>query len=251
MKILKIILGFFLLYGVGMETGSVIREFGVFGHLDLLLYSILVFLFATWLIASGFSKTEFRIKSIESIKYLIISLAFFIFFVILGISKYKPKEFTLEYNNYSVPLGQFIESNKLLIPEFEQRKEFCICITKKLIDNDVARLIFEKELKTGNIFTIVNDIRDNPVFATIDLTSCFSYLELKWTKNMIESSRNQLREHMTSSDFAETNDIEKLCDCMMDNYIKFPVIELFKSSYIGSEKIDSINSMCIERTTKK
>lgn len=250
MKTLKIILGFFLLYGVGMETGSVIMEFGVFGHLDLLFYSILVFLLATWLIASGFSKTEFRIKSIESIKYLIISLAFFIFFVILGISKNKPKEFTLEYNNYSVPLTQFIESNDLLIPEYEQRKEFCICITKKLIDNDMVNNTYEKELKTGNIFTIVNDIRDNPMFATIDLTSCFTILELKWTANIIEASKDQIREYMMSSDFTETNDIEKLCDCIMDNVIKFPVIELFKSSYIGSEKIDSINSMCIERTAK-
>lgn len=251
MKILKIILGFFLLYGVGMETGSVIREFGVFGHLDLLLYSILVFLFATWLIASGFSKTEFRIKSIESIKYLIISLAFFIFFVILGISKYKPKEFTLEYNNYSVPLGQFIESNKLLIPEFEQRKEFCICITKKLIDNDMVNNTYEKELKTGNIFTIVNDIRDNPMFATIDLTSCFNFIKLEWTESMIESTRNQTKENLMSSYLSETNDIEKLCDCMVDNYIKIPGNELFKNFYIGSEKIDSINSICIERTTKK
>ncbi len=251
MKTLKIILGFILLLGAGMEHGRQFRVFGTFFNPAIITSSFLIILLATWLIASGFSKTKFRIKSIESIKYLIITLLFYIIFVIFGTVKYKPKEFTLEYNNYSVPLSNYIESNKSVIPIYEQRKEFCICITKNLIDNDMIRLIYEKELKTGNIFAIVNDIRDNPVFATIDLTSCFNFIKLEWTESMIESTRNQTKENLMSSYLSETNDIEKLCDCMVDNYIKIPGNELFKNFYIDSEKIDSINSMCIERTAKK
>ncbi|MBI1307720.1 MAG: hypothetical protein GC181_14040 [Bacteroidetes bacterium] len=84
MKIWKIILGLLLLYGGGEEYGSASRQLNTFLDPKMLLLGLIFFALGAWLIAAGFSKTGFKLKSMHTLKFTALSLVAFLLFALKG-----------------------------------------------------------------------------------------------------------------------------------------------------------------------
>ncbi|WP_157963332.1 hypothetical protein [Algoriphagus litoralis] len=87
MKTFKIIIGFLLLIGAGREFINASRQLGSLFSPGLIIGVLIMLIFSTWLIGSGFSPEKFRFKSYEFIKFFAISFVTFAVVAILSLGQ--------------------------------------------------------------------------------------------------------------------------------------------------------------------
>ena len=55
---------------------------------------------------------------------------------------------------------------------------------------------------------------------------------------------------LSKSEFEVTNDIDKYCDCILGEYQKYPVDEVFADDFNDSELAEVIDEKCIKESLK-
>ena len=243
-------LGFILLFGIGKEYAQASRDLGTFVSPGIIIAVILFLLLCTWLIGSGFSKRKLKFKSFEFLKFFIITFIGFasisFFSLILTVV---PSNF-VEINGIKVPLSKCMDGSKGMIPNKNESEKYCLCLTKKITSDSSLVNKYQSELESGRIDDILIELQNTDIFVELDLESCFNVVEIEWTNNLTESMKENLKMELNGSEFEKTNNIEKYCDCLINEYKKYPLNKVIEDGFNESEIGIFIDSLCIEKSKK-
>ncbi len=59
-----------------------------------------------------------------------------------------------------------------------------------------------------------------------------------------------MKKELVGTEFEQTNDIEKYCGCMTDEYKKYPISQIMEVGFKESELGVSIDKKCTEKSKK-
>src|SRR5687767_14679099 len=121
MRVLKVILGFFLLSGMAAEYANVTRQFGTLFHGAVFFVMILVLFLSTWLIAGGFTKEKLSLKSSRFRIFFVLTSILFALITVIKLSSHKVPPDISEVNGIKIPIGRCIEGSVNIVPEIKER----------------------------------------------------------------------------------------------------------------------------------
>ncbi|MDF0708496.1 hypothetical protein [Flagellimonas okinawensis] len=249
MRTLKIIIGFLLLWGTGAEYVAASREAGSWYSAGVIGGVIILLLVCTWLIGTGFSATKYKLTKIQFLKYFGIAFGIFFCFAFLNVGrKIVPSNF-VTVNGLRIPLGKCIDGNKRLIPDDKQREEFCKCFVEKLTDNTELKEKYKSRLESDKIIEVFKEVQQDSIFLSIGLDDCYGQ-NMEWTERLADSMRKNWKNELVGTEFEETNDIEKYCDCLIDEYQKYPFKKVMGDNFADSPEAISIDEKCTELSKK-
>ncbi|SMC87880.1 hypothetical protein [Cellulophaga tyrosinoxydans] len=250
MKTLKIIIGFLLLYGAGKEYIDASTQLGSFYEISIIIPIFLLIILCTWLIGSGFSVRKFKFKSFEFVKFFIISFVTFATVAIFSIgSKIIPSNFVV-INGIKVPLGKCIDGNRRIIPDEKEREEYCKCFIEKITNQPELKSKYQKKLEDDKVNDVFKEIQSSPKFLELDIEDCMSSIKMKWTDNIANSMKRNWKKELIGTEFESTNDIEKYCDCLVDEYRKFPLEKIMEDGFAESKEAVEIDEKCTKQSEK-
>lgn len=245
MKIFKVILGLLLIYSIGKEYINASKQLLSFFELGSILAVLLLLPLSAWLIGSGISKEKFNLNSWQFFKYL--GGTFIIFLVVAFISlisfKYEPE--IVRVNGLDVDIAEFMIGTKRIIPDKEQRRDYCICIVtkltadKKLVDENKA------DFESGKFSKLIMTLKSSPDALKYNLQECMSSVSnIHWTPEFENGMRTNLIKKLSDLNSSSKNDVHKYCDCLIEEYKKVSIQELTNSDFQFSEKGLKIDSIC-------
>lgn len=248
----KIIFGFLLLFGIGQEYIHASRGLGTFFPPFIVLLITGFLLLATWLIGSGFSPVKFSFKSFEFIKFFILSFVFFItvaFFTLLSYAK--PDNFKT-VNGISIPMNKCIDGSRRMIPNKEERIDYCLCLAEKITTNPVLKNKYKKDLKKGYLTKVFTSIQkeEEKEFTELNLENCLTNIEIKWTNNMANSMIPICVKELEGTEFEQTGNTQTYCECVINEYKKYSFNRIIADDFQESELAFSIDSSCTEKNNK-
>jgi hypothetical protein len=246
----KIIFGFLLLLGVGQEYIHASRDLGTFFSPSIIVLITGLLLLATWLIGSGFSSVKFSFKSFEFIKFFIISFVFFItvaFFTLLSYAK--PDNFKT-VNGISIPMNKCIDGSRRMIPNKEERMDYCLCLAEKITTNPVLKKKYKNDLKKGRLIKVSTSIQKEEELTELSLTNCLTNVEMKWTDNIANSMLSICVKELEGSEFEQTGNTQIYCECVINEYKKYSLNKIIATDFQESELAISIDSSCTEKSQK-
>lgn len=247
---IKIIFGFLLLLGTGREYINASRELASFYDPGIIIAIIPIFVLSTWLIGSGFNPIKFSFKSFDSIKYFIISLVVFLivaFFSLL--SHAKPNNFKL-VNGISIPMNKCIDEGRTIISKEEDRLKYCLCLAKKITSDSFLKDKYIVDLQKGRLVKIFINLQKEEKFIVLGLEKCYSEIEMKWTKNVINTMKANFKKELEGTDFEQTNDTEVYCNCLINEFQKHSLGKIIANEFQESELAISIENHCTEKSKK-
>ena len=250
MKTLKIIIGFLLIYATGIEYIDASRELGSLLSLGIIIGTLAMLLLTTWLIGSEFSVRKFRFKSFEAIKFFIISFVTFGIIVIFHLgSTLAPIRF-FETNGLKVPLGKCVDGNKNYIPDEKERMEYCKCLIEKITADPELKFKHQDKLENDQFISVFNEIQNSSKFMELGIEDCISSINIKWTDNIANSMKQNLKNELVGTEFEETNYIDQYCDCLIKEYRKFPMDKIFEEGFTEGEVAITIDEKCTKLSKK-
>jgi hypothetical protein len=209
----------------------------------------LIFLGA-WLIGSGISKSKLKIKSGTFVGYYIGSVLLFVLMVFVGLINYKYPADYIVANNIKVPLGRCIQGNRKAIPDTTERKRYCSCIAEKLANSQEYNTTYRKELEAGTLDKIINDSTVQASIANY-ISGCFTSLSnLQWTDEVEKSFRSSLMKELNTGDFPQNYNVEAYCDCIINEYKKYPLNTIMKQDFTESDLSVKTDSLCKEKSKR-
>lgn len=248
MKRFKILIGFALLFGAGREYIDASRQLGSLLSPGIIVGVLLTLVLSTWLIGSGFSVRKFQFKSFEFVKFFIISFVTFAIVAFLSLdSKTAPSRF-VEINGLKIPLGKCIEGNRRIIPDEKDREGYCKCIIEKITNDPELKLKYQEKLKNDKFNDVFKDIQTNTKFKDLDFEVCMSSITMKWTDNIANSMKENLVNELIGTEFEGTNNIDKYCDCLINEYRKFPLNKILEDKFIESKEATEIDEKCLKQS---
>jgi hypothetical protein len=249
MKPVRIILGLLLIWVFGGEYAIASRQLFTFFLPAILSVVLTVLLLSAWLIGSGFSKESFKIKSLEYLKFYVVSFLLFGLVVTFRSSLYKPSPVTVEFNHIKIPIGEFMDGSRRIVPDLEQRKTYCSCVVEKLANSEEVSKKYRAELESGEIDKIFAAIKTEEFFFNLNMESCFNSVQVQWTDNLANSMKATLKTQLSGTEFERTNNLDVYCNCLIEEYKKYPFSEIGKDDFKNSQGV-TIDSICIERSKK-
>lgn len=245
MKILKIVIGVFLLFGAGSEYVSASHELLTFTSPGILIGCFLVIFFCTWIIGSGISKEKLKIRSFQFIKYFAICFGAFLILAFVNLATYKENPEIITINGINIDIAEMMSGSKRMIPDEKQRKLYCICIVTKLANDKNISEKHIDELKSGKIDEILISLKSENKLGTLNLEECFdSNTKMNWTSKIEETVKKDILSNLENSRYAKTNDLNKFCDCQITEYKKLTAKELSSEEFANSQKKQNIEKEC-------
>jgi hypothetical protein len=245
MKLLRIILGFYLLYLFGKEYISASYQIGTFVNPGIII-ALLVALLSTWLIGSGLSGSQFNFKSIKFVVYLAISLLFLGAVVYISALSYVVPGTYVNINGVNVPLKDCINGNRRLIPDERSREEYCKCVVENITNQPELTEKYKADLENGRVDQVLTALQADSTFDKTGVQNCLMASEIVWTDALAESMKANLKKELIGTEFEETNDIDKYCDCLMNEFRKYPLRDVmsaeFSESILGKSIAESCNA---------
>jgi len=228
LKTFKIIIGFLLLFGAGREYIDASRQLGSLFSPGIIIGILIMLILSTWLIGSGFSVRKFKFKSFDFVKFFIISFVTFTIVAIFSLgSKVVPSNF-VEINGLKIPLGKCIDGNRRIIPDEKEREEYCRCFIEKITNEPELKSKYQKKLEDDKVNDVFKEIQSSSKFLELGIEDCMSSVKMKWTDNIANSMKRNWEKELIGTEFESTNDIEKYCDCLVDEYRKFPLDKIME-----------------------
>ncbi len=245
MKIFKIIIGLLLTYGAGKEYINASRQLLSFFEPGVIIAISLMLLLCTWLIGSGISKEKLRINSWQYLKYLGATFVIFLLFAFIGMVTFKFEPEIVKINGISVDIAEFMNGSKKIISDENQRRKYCICVVTKLTADKAIAEEYQPEFESGKLSKVIMAIQSRPDAFKYDLQECMgSVSEIKWTPEFEKGLRSNIMKQLTDLQISSTNDINKYCDCIVDEYKKIPINILTSSGFPLSDNGIKIDSIC-------
>jgi len=252
MKIFKIILGLLLTYGAGKEYISASRQLFSFFDPGIIIAVLLMLLLSTWLIGSGISKEKLRILSWQYLKYFGATFVIFVLFAFIGMVTFKFEPEIVKVNGINVDIAEFMNGSKKIIPDDNQRRQYCVCVVTKLTaDKDLAEK-YQTEFESGKFSKVIMTVQSKPAAYKHDLQECMgSVSDIQWTPEFERGLRANLMKQLTYLQMSSTNDLNKYCDCLVDEYKKIQINELTSSDFPQSDNGIKIDSICSHKSKSK
>lgn len=250
MKIVKIIIGFLLLFGTGKEYINASRQLGSFFSPGIVIVTLLMLLLSTWLMGSGFSQRKLTFKSFEFIKFFVITLIIFFIIAFFSLSSYVIPDNFHSINGINIPMNKCINGSERIIENKKEREKYCICIAQKITANSSIKEKYQSELEKGQLVNILMELQKEEIFTELGIDSCFGNTELKWTDNIAKSIKSNWIKELRGSEFELTNDVEVYCDCLLSEYRKYPLSKIMEDDFQESELAISIENNCKEKSKK-
>jgi hypothetical protein len=247
---IKIIFGLLMLWFTGQEYIHASRDLGTFSSLMIIGFFLGVILLFAWVIGSGFSPTKLVFKSLDFVKFFIISLVVFSISAFFTLASYaKPDNFKI-VNGINIPMNRCIDGSRRMIPNKDERIDYCTCVAEKITANPTLKNKYKSELKKGHIFKVLTSIEKEGEFPALNLESCSAKLEMKWTDNIVNTMVLNCEKELEGTDFAQTNDTQIYCDCTISEYQKHPLSKVLADDFQESELGLSIDNNCTEKSAK-
>lgn len=245
MKTFKIILGILLTWAAGNEYVHAGKELSTFFSPAIIAASLTLIFLSSWLIASGVSKGEFRIKSRHYLKYLGLTLIVFLFSVFISKATFKFEPEIVKENGVNVDIAELMHGMKGMIPDKNQRKQCCVCMVEKLTADKNLVERYQTEFEKGNLSEIFDEAQAVENADKYNLQECFSSVsKIEWTPEFEKMLRTNLMKQLTEFQISTTNDINKHCDCLIDEFKKIPFSKLKEANFNMSDIRMKIDSIC-------
>lgn len=249
-KFIKIFFSLLFLYSAGQEYAHETKQTGTYLNIGVIIGSILVLALCTWLIGSSFRKKSDETVLFTYSKYFVISFFVFSFVALESIITYEPPEEYVRINGVTISVGKFIYGNRTFIPDINERKKYSLCIVEKLANSEDVMTEYKKELENGEFGKIINGIKHEDFFLDLNLQNCFDSINVIWTDELANSIKKGLKHQLTGSDFDQTNDIEKYCDCFIKEYRKYPFKVIVSEGTYETEIGNEIDEKCSAESIK-
>ena len=250
MRVFKVILGLLLLFGMGQEFAHASKQLGAYYSPPILLAALTFVLLSSWLIGSGVSKRKFKFKSFEFVKFFIFCAVLFFFIGFISLATYKTPKEIVEINGIIISYGEFMESNRRIVPEKEERKKYCLCVLEKLANSEEIKKNYTVELETGRITQIIREVKSKDYFTKLKLETCTESIEIVWTDDLASTLKRNFMKELRDTEFEQTNDIQKYCNCIVEEYRKLPFSTINNEVFSDSEAGIFIDKKCTEESTK-
>ena len=245
MKIFKVFIGIFLLFGASSEYASASHELLTFTSSGILIGCFLVIFFCAWIIGSGISKDKLKILSFQFVKYFGICLGAFLILAFVNLATYKENPEIITKNGINIDIAEMMNGSKRMIPNEKQRRLYCICIITKLANDKNISERHIDELKSGKIDEILISLKSENKLSTLNLEECFdSNTKINWTNKIEETIKKDILNNLKNSKYAKTNDLNKFCDCQITEYKKLSAKELSSEEFANSQKKHDIEKEC-------
>ncbi len=245
MKVLKIVSGLFLIFGSGAEYINASKELLTFLDPSIIFASLTMIFISAFLIANGVSKEKVIVRSWKFALYYIISIFMFLLvaFVFLLTFKFEPE--IVNVNGVSVDIAQFMNGSKKTIPDENERRNYCICVVTKLTRVNEIVDEYSLELKQGKIDKIFDKIKSTKYISELNFNECMNSIQnFKWTTEAENGLRKNLMIQLEHSEYKKTNDINKYCDCLVEEYVRLPVDKFSSSDFYETNTNYKIDSIC-------
>jgi len=241
----KIIIGFLLLYGIGVEYISASKQLQTFFDPGIIIAFLILLFFLTWLIGSGLSKEKLKVKSRRFLKYYAGIFIVFLFIAFISLVTYKDIPETVEANGIKIDITGFMRGTESIVPERTARVQYCKCVVTKLANNEEIRKKYKEDLETGRIDKILVNLKDDPKIGELGINECLgSTQNSNWTGALREGMKVNILKNLREAGFEKTNDIGKYCDCLLKAYTSLPVNEVASAGFYDTKKSFSIDSLC-------
>lgn len=244
-KIVKIVIGLLLTYGAGKEYINASKQLLSFFEPGVILGILLILLLCSWLIGSGISKEKLRINSWQYLKYFGATSLLFMLFAFIGLITFKLEPEIVQVNGINVDIAELMNGSNKIIPDKNERRKYCICMVTKLTADKAIVAEYKPDFESGKLLKVLTAIKSKPDVFKYDLQECMSSVsDLKWTPEFEKGIRANMMKQLTDLEISSTNDINKYCDCLVDEYKKIPINLLTSSGFQASENGIKIDSIC-------
>jgi hypothetical protein len=75
-------------------------------------------------------------------------------------------------------------------------------------------------------------------------------IDISWSTEIKSEAKKIWKQELDNSDFSKTNDVEKYCDCLLNEFEKFPSSEALSENFLLTEKGSLIEKNCISESKK-
>lgn len=250
LKTIKIIIGLLLIYGAGKEFINASRQLGSFLNPGVIISIILILILSAWLVGSGLSRNKLKLVSFAFLKYFGISIFIFTIVAFFSLSSYViPKNF-VTINGLKIPLGKCINGNRNLIPNEQERKEYCKCFVEKITNDAELKSKYRVELEGDKVNDVFKKIQLSSKFDELKIEECINSVSVEWTNNVAESMKKNWILELTGTEFEATNNINEYCDCLIDEYRKLPLNKIMTDKFIESQEAVEIDEKCTKISLK-
>jgi len=244
MKRIKIVIGFLIIYGAGSEYVDASRQLGTPFSPGIMVGVFLMVAFSIWLIASAFSKRKYHLKPMHVIITTLVSIVTFAIVVLFSLSsEVTPRHFIL-VNGIRVPLGKCIDGNVRIIPDLKERETFCECFVEKIINDPELKLKYQGQLEHNKIDKVFNEIETNPKFSELGIENCITSVKIEWTDELAHGMKKSWIKELSETEFEEYNDVNKYCDCILEEYRKYPFEKVMEDGFNESKLAKEIDDKC-------
>lgn len=244
-------MGFLLLFGAGREFIHASRDLGTLFSPGIIIGSLIMIILSTWLIGSGFSVRKFKFKSFDFLKFFIISFVTFVFVAIFSLGSLVIPSHFVEINGLKIPLGKCIDGNRRIIPDEKERKEYCKCFVEKILNEPELKLKYQVKLENDKVNEVFKEFQKSPKFLQLGIENCMTSIKMKWTDNLANSMKRNYKNRLLGTEFELTNDIDKYCDCLINEYRKFPLDKIMEDEFVESKETIEIDEKCTNLSLKK
>ncbi|TVZ51674.1 hypothetical protein [Dokdonia sp. Hel_I_53] len=239
-----------MLYGAGKEFIDASRQLGSFFRPEIIVPVLLMLILSTWLIGSGLSREKLKFKSLAFLKYFGISFVIFAIVAFFSLSSYVvPKNF-VTINGLKIPLGKCIDGNVRVIPNEEERKEYCECYVEKITNDPELKAKYQLKLEGDKANDVFKEIQSSPKFLELGIDECLNSVSMKWTDNVAKSMKENWIKELTGTEFETTNNINEYCDCLIDAYREYPMNKIMTDKFLESQEAIGIDEKCTELSRK-
>lgn len=252
MKVLKIVGGLFLILGSGAEYINASKELSTFLDPGIIFASLAMVFISALLIANGVSKEKVVVRSWKFAIYYIISIFMFLLVAFVKLMTYKFEPEIVRVNGVNVDIAQFMNGSKNIIPDENERRKYCICVVTKLTQVDELADNYSDELRQGKINEIFEEIKSTKYMSELNFNECMnSVTNFEWTEQAVNGLRKNIMSQLNEGEYSKTNDVEKYCDCLIEEYTKLPVAEVSNSTFYNTSTNLRIDSICSSKSRLK
>ncbi|WP_143164820.1 hypothetical protein [Chryseolinea serpens] len=248
MKRFKIAIGFFLLLGAGGEYIEGSTQVGSWINPGIITGVVLVLLLSTWLIGSGFSKDRFAFKSLILLRYFAISFGVFVLVAVFNLlAKASPGQY-VDINGLRIPIKRCVDGNRRIIPDEKSREAYCVCAFEKITNNPELKEKYKARLEDNKATEVLQELESQ--FGTLGIRDCLLSSGINWTAPIADAMIRNWKKELTGTEFEQTNDVNKYCDCLIGEYQKFPLREVAAEGFGESAASIRVVQACAEASRK-
>lgn len=249
MRIVKIVVGILLLWGIASEYVNASRELVTWFSPWIIISALSMLLICAWLFGTALTHSKYKISKTQFIKYYAIITIVFIPLVFLRASINLPSHF-VEVGSKKIPLGQCIQGSVRMIKNPEDREIYCQCLADKLSNDTVLKIKYQKRLEKGELLQVLQELKDNEQYLDMKFEECMSSVKMTWTDVMARSAKAELKASLVGSEFEQTNNLDLYCDCLIEEYRKYPFDSIQSETFMVSETAIDIDNRCTQISTK-